>query len=66
MGKFEPRRPDYEAAVRELNSRMPFSAFLGIGLDRSEPGRVCGRVPRRLGLMQQEGELQKIVADLQA
>ncbi len=57
MGKFEPRRPDYEAAVRELNSRMPFSAFLGIELDRIEPGRVCGRIPRRLDLMQQHGAL---------
>lgn len=57
MGQFEPRRPDYEAAVRELNSRMPFSAFLGIELDRIEPGRVHGRIPRRLDLMQQHGAL---------
>ena len=57
MGQFEPRRPDFEAAVRDLNSRMPFSTFLGIELDRIEPGRVLGRMPRRLDLMQQHGEL---------
>jgi uncharacterized protein (TIGR00369 family) len=57
MTEFQPGRPDYREAVRELHDRMPFAKQLGMVLDRIEPGRVTGQVARHLELMQQHGAL---------
>ena len=57
MSQFQPRRPDYLEAVKELHDRMPFAKQLGIVLDQIEPGRVAGKVARHLEVMQQHGAL---------
>lgn len=57
MANFTPVRPDFLDAVRDLHDRMPFVKQLGIVLDLIEPGRVAGKLARRLELTQQHDAL---------
>ncbi len=57
MAALEPGRPDYLEATRDLLERMPFAKELGMVLDVIEPGRVSGKLARRLEWTQQHGVL---------
>ncbi len=53
MAEFEPRNPDFAAAVRAVFAAQPFSVLLGAELASIEPGAVTILVPFRDDLTQQ-------------
>ena len=53
--EFEPKRADFEQAVRTMFDGVPYRRIAGIELDEVKPGYVLGYMDRTNGLTQQNG-----------
>lgn len=55
MYKFEPRDPDYKAAVERFVAAQAYLTLLGVQLAHLVPGQVDYRIPYRADIGQQNG-----------
>jgi len=55
MTEFQPARPDFAEAVRNLHEETPLAAHMGVTLVRIEPGRVTAELILKPEHTQQHG-----------